>query len=261
MNLVFAIPDPERAIALEHPLASRPEFQVKQTRQRDLTQEVDAVYVSITAAERWGAHKRPLIHQAQVFRTRPEDRAEGWPPFVIAGLTARPDEDPFDPRLMPLIIKAAIVAARRFNARGDELIESIAFEPSWTLIDRLPPLEAAEMIRAAYDEAMGIPEDKLDEYGRVEPHIIATVDFATTAGTRSRNEWRCLFEFRSKRCECALILEELPRLDTGQNEGVPIEFLCPEADWPQMKVGDQFSLWEGRRKIAEGVVQSILRSH
>jgi hypothetical protein len=262
MSLVFAIPKPEEARSLEQGFGSRAEFAVRQVRLIDLASDIDAVYVSITAAERWGAANRPIIHQAQVFRTTADDRAAGWPPFVIAGLIARQDEDVFDPRLMPLIIRAAIVAARRLNAQGSELIETIGFESGWTLIDKWPPVEAARTICAAYDEAMAVADDKLDTYGRVKPHIVATIDFITTTGQRSRAEWRCLLEFQGEHYGCALILDEIDRLGLGGTEGVPIEFLPPEAIRPPLQAGSRFTLWEkrriGRRRIADGVVERIL---
>jgi hypothetical protein len=176
---------------------------------------------------------------------------------VIAGLPLREGEDAFDSGLAPLVIKAAIVAARRFNGQGNEVIESIGFETGWTLIDGWPPLEAAQMICAAYDEAMAVPDDELDEYGRVKPHIIASVEFIGARGGKVSTELRCLLEFQGKRYECALILDEIGRLGIGGNEGVPIEFLSPEISRPRLNVGDRFVLREGRRRIADGVVEQV----
>jgi hypothetical protein len=143
------------------------------------------------------------------------------------------------------------------------VIEAIGVESGFTQIDKLAPREAARLIRAAYDEAMAVPEEKLDEYGRVRPHLIAMVDLLTTTGRKISTEWRCLLEFKGRRCECALILEDLPRrvlgprLDTGENEGIPIEFLCPETSRPRLRVGDTFILREGRRKIGTGIVRQV----
>jgi len=264
MRLIIEHRDPEAVRALQHGFQPHPnlEARVQKRLEPGVAPGVDAFYVPLAAAERWGAPGRPRIHQAQVFRTRPEDHAKGWPLFVIAGFTLRQDEKPLDPRLMPLVVKAAVVAARRFNAQGNEAIESIGFESGFTLIERLRPLEAAELIRAAYDEAMAVPDDELDGYGRVKPHIIAAVDFIGATGQKVSTELRCLLEFQGKRYECALILDEIGRLDIGGNEGVPIEFLSPESARPRLEVGSKFRLLERRRfwltRIGDGVVQQVL---
>ncbi len=124
MKLVIEHHDPDAVRLLEEGFRSHPQVEARLQRRWEprVSPGVDAYCISITAAERWGAHRRALIHQAQVFRTGAEDRAKGWPSFVIAGLIARPDEDVYDPSLAPLIIRAAIVAARRFNAHGEESI-------------------------------------------------------------------------------------------------------------------------------------------
>ncbi len=115
--------------------------------------DLDAFYVSLMAAERLGMTVRPVAHQAQVFRTRQEDRGTGWPPFVVAGLALKAGENPFDARLgLPLIIRAVIKAVKDFNAQAAETIRTVGFESGWTGIDELPPQEAAQIIRAVYDE-------------------------------------------------------------------------------------------------------------
>jgi len=265
MRLIIEHSDPEAVRILQEEFQSHPYLEARPQRpfQPGVSPGVNAFYLPMHAFEQIPS-VRLLIHQAHVFRTRqvfftgPRDLTRGWPPFLIAGITVRPGENAFDPGLVPLTIRAVIAAARRFNAQGHEVIEAIGVESGFTQIDKLAPREAARLIRAANDEAMAVAEEKLDEYGRVRPHLIAMVDLLTTTGRKISTEWRCLLEFKGRRCKCALILEELPRLGIGENEGVPIEFLCPETDRPQLKVGDEFTLWEGKKRIAKGVVRQVL---
>jgi len=265
MNLIIEHRDPEAARALQDGFESHPYLEARLHKRWEpgVSPGVDASYVPIHAFEQVPP-ARLLIHQAHVFRTRQvfytevRDVTKGWPPLLISGFVSRQDEDASDPRYLSRLVKAVIAAVRRFNAQGQDVIETISLDWDWLHMDKLAPDEAAHVIRAAYDDAMAVPEDKLDEYGRVKPHIIATVGFVTTTGTRTRNEWRCALEFQGKRSECALILEELPPLGIGENEGVPIEFLCPKTDRPQLRVCDAFTLWEGRKRIAKGIVDQVL---
>ena len=50
-----------------------------------------AVHVSIPVAERWGS--QPLVHTAQLLETTPDDRKNGMPRYVIAGVALRPHEE------------------------------------------------------------------------------------------------------------------------------------------------------------------------
>lgn len=107
------------------------------------------------AAERWGGGNRLLVHKTQILKTSAKDRAEGWPPFVIAGLPLEEGEDPFDARVcLPLIIRAVLEDTRTFNAEHGNLIQTIGFDSDFTGIRKLPPLEATEIICAVYDKAM-----------------------------------------------------------------------------------------------------------
>ncbi len=272
MRLIIEHRDPEAVRLLQEGFRSHPCLEARLPRRYEpgVPPDVDAFYLPMPAFEQVPA-VRLRIHQAHVFRTRlafplrtaHKDSAE-WPPFLIGGFVTRQNEDASDPRYLSRFVKAAIAAVRRFNAQGQEVIETISLDWVWSHMDNLPPQEAAQVIRAAYDEAMAVPEDKLDEYGRVRPHLIATVDFVTTTGKRTVNEWQCLFGFEGTRCECALILEDLPgrglepRLGIGENEGIPVEFLCPEASRPHLRVGDAFTLREGRKRIAKGIVRQVL---
>ncbi len=274
MHLIIEHPDPEAVRLLQEGFKPHPCLEARVTRPfaPGVRPDVDALYLPMPGFEQVPAILL-FIHQAHVFRTKQafplrtasKDAAE-WPPFLLSGFVTRQNEEFSDPRLLPLFIKAAVAAVRRFNLQGQEVIRTVRLDSAWAHMDKLSPQEAAQVIRAAYDEAMAAPEDELEEYGRVRPHVIAMVDFATTEGHRTPHEWQCLFGFQRSRCECALILESLlrrpfasPDLVRGKTEGIPIEFLCPEADRPHPKVGDAFTLWEGGKRIATGVVREVLR--
>jgi hypothetical protein len=155
-NLVFENTNSEKVSLLKRGFQAHPQLTARELKPfgQKAPPNVDAFYVSIMAAERWGAGVRPVAHQAQVFRTAPEDQAQGWPPFVIAGLALKEGEDPFDARFaLRLIIMAVIKAVRDYNAREPNSIRLVGFESGWTGIDKLPPLEAANIICSAYDEA------------------------------------------------------------------------------------------------------------
>src|SRR5437867_1633912 len=58
--------------------------------------DLDAMFLTLPAAERWGA--RPLVHKAQILRTQraQETSPADMPPYVIAGV-AMAQDDPHDP--------------------------------------------------------------------------------------------------------------------------------------------------------------------
>lgn len=111
-------------------------------------QELDALYLSPIAAERWGP--RPLLYEAQVLKTNREDN---WPAFVVAGVALRPDDvragDPLEE--LKLTIDAVIDAVQSYNSDNGCPIEKVGFW-TWTLgIHRLNPYEAAQIIRSIYE--------------------------------------------------------------------------------------------------------------
>jgi hypothetical protein len=95
------------------------------------------------------------------------------------------------------------------------------------------------------------------------PDLTSAVNFITTPGTEIRSYWYCLLESQSRRCECVLILKELPPIGLGRHTGgIPIKLLGSEAKKPHLQVGDRFTLWEkkriGRKKLGEGTVEQVI---
>jgi hypothetical protein len=106
---------------------------------------LDAVFLLLTAAERWGS--RPIAGRAQLLRTPPEDQQSGMPPYVVTGIVLGPD-DPSGP--IPetrLVIRTAIEAVRQFNASSSTpKIERLGF---WAvdLLQGISPAELAQIFR------------------------------------------------------------------------------------------------------------------
>ena len=155
-TFIFGDPDSERAKLLQQGFASHPQITACLLKPHELRAlpNLDAFYLSIMAAERWGSFTPPpAIHEARVLKTTPKDQADGWPPFVIAGVALREGEDLFDTkRGLALIVRAVIEAVTKFNAHEHEAIQNIGFESYFTGIEKLAPLDAAQIICAVYDE-------------------------------------------------------------------------------------------------------------
>src|SRR5262249_8650498 len=77
---------------------------------------MDALFLVLPAAEKWGA--KPLPGKAQVLKTDSEDQRNGMPRYVVTGVLLRPS----DPRgAIPetkLLIMSALEAVREFNRAG-----------------------------------------------------------------------------------------------------------------------------------------------
>jgi hypothetical protein len=87
---------------------------------------MDALFLVLPAAEKWGAE--PLPGKAQVLKTSPEDQRDGMPPYVVTGVVLGPG-DPRGP--LPetkMLISTALDAVRQFNlADGGERIGRLGF--------------------------------------------------------------------------------------------------------------------------------------
>jgi len=86
---------------------------------------LDAVFLVVPAAERWGAKPVP---GAQIFKTSADDQRDGIPPYVVAGGVLRPG-DPRDPvQDAKIVIGTALNAIREFNqANKGKEIHNVGF--------------------------------------------------------------------------------------------------------------------------------------
>jgi len=87
---------------------------------------MDALFLVLPAAEKWGA--KPLPGKAQVLKTLPQDQSDGMPPYVVTGVVLRPG-DPRGP--LPetkMLITTALDAVREFNvSHNGEGIHKLGF--------------------------------------------------------------------------------------------------------------------------------------
>lgn len=113
---------------------------------------LDAFYFSLPYAERWGA--RPIIHQAQVLKTKLEDRNQGMPPYVISGV-AMDRDDPRNPAFeLRLILTAVFKAVETFNKQNIDMIRNVGFwgGQGGLGIQRMDWREAGRIVRSFYEE-------------------------------------------------------------------------------------------------------------
>ena len=87
---------------------------------------IDAFYLSLTRAERWGA--RPLQpHSVALLRTTESDQREGMPPYIVTGLVLKDDEPNTGAFCIPLLVKAMLAVIDGANAQHPGVIRTIGF--------------------------------------------------------------------------------------------------------------------------------------
>jgi hypothetical protein len=74
---------------------------------------MDALFLVLPAAEKWGA--KPIPGKAQVLKTSPDDQRDGMPPYVVTGVVLRPDDPRGPVPETKMLISAALDAVRLFN--------------------------------------------------------------------------------------------------------------------------------------------------
>lgn len=93
------------------------------------TMKLDAVYLTVTMAERWGAI--PQAGKAQVLTTSDQEQLSGLPRFIVAGGAFRAQAHPKVSQV-PAVIKAVLEAVMNHDSqRSSEPIRRIGFwEPT-----------------------------------------------------------------------------------------------------------------------------------
>jgi hypothetical protein len=85
---------------------------------------IDAFYLSLTRAERWGV--RPLApHTLAVLRTPSVDQENGMPPFIITGVVLDAEDPNTAMFCIPLIVRELWRAVERINADQPGAIRTI----------------------------------------------------------------------------------------------------------------------------------------
>jgi hypothetical protein len=118
---------------------------------------LDAEFLSVMGGEKWGA--RPIVHQAQVLKVPPGDRAAGWPPYVVAGV-AMTQVEPHDAGSeLGLIVRCVVEAVKQFNAENGNVVQTIGLGADWIGLRKLSPEEAADIIIRSFEKSIrGIPK-------------------------------------------------------------------------------------------------------
>ena len=115
---------------------------------------LDAVYMSVMAAERWGA--RPIPHSAQILQTAPSDAERGYPSYVIAGGLFEREDSRAPGFQLRTILRAVLSGVNSFNAVNDEPISKIGFWANDLCFPPLSPLEVGAIIKSVYEECYPI---------------------------------------------------------------------------------------------------------
>ncbi len=86
---------------------------------------LDAVFMTLPAAEKWGPDFRS--RKAQILRTSQGDQENGFPPLVVTGVNLTPN-DPRDPfSQVRILLESALAEVREYNKRVDGRIENLGF--------------------------------------------------------------------------------------------------------------------------------------
>lgn len=111
---------------------------------------LDALFLTLTAAERWGP--RIAFYKSQVLTTRPQD--EDMPPYIVTGIAMEIDDPRTrDPRSeLKLVIAAVLDAVRQHNSESGRQIKSVGFWTELLGMRRLSPTEAGQIIRSIYED-------------------------------------------------------------------------------------------------------------
>lgn len=103
---------------------------------------LDAVFLTLTAAERW--KHDPLARVMQVLTVPAEQRGEGYPPFIITGRALMPHESRDALSQDRVILEETLTAARKHNELHQQQIRTIGFRlatlTSSVTLEELPPL-------------------------------------------------------------------------------------------------------------------------
>ena len=102
---------------------------------------LDAIFLPLPAAERWGS--RPILGETQILRTTPEDQRGGMPAFVVTDVAVRPGDKRGQLPDTKRLIRTVLEAVRSFNAKSGENIHRVGF---WAvnLVNGVTPTQLAQ---------------------------------------------------------------------------------------------------------------------
>jgi hypothetical protein len=99
---------------------------------------IDALYLPLAAAERWGA--KPLVHDSQVLATSDEDQRKGLPPYIVTGTCLSPEDARGPVPEITLLLTSVFRAIKAFNTVHDAKLRRIGFW-AYNLLKGLEPSE------------------------------------------------------------------------------------------------------------------------
>ena len=125
---VVELPTPKKAGRFRSAAGPSPFFAVLESRASALWtfRELDALYLSLPRAERWGSRPLPP-HTAAILETTVVDQHKGLPRFVVTGLTLGQGEENTATNCVPLIVRAVRRAVALHNAANEMPIRAVGF--------------------------------------------------------------------------------------------------------------------------------------
>jgi hypothetical protein len=155
LDIIITDSNPERVARFQAVFDGHPHLKAARIRPNEFFKipGLDAIYMSTVAAERWGA--KPIMHEAQVLPTSPEDRLENWPAHIVAGVAIKTEEKGNPKFELELIVESAMRAIHRFNSGEHEVIRTVALGAQWIALDRLDAATAARAILSTYLRVLG----------------------------------------------------------------------------------------------------------
>jgi hypothetical protein len=151
MNFIISTIDAETIELLREGLAGCEEVSVVRLPPHQLfkVEGLDAFYLTVMGAERWGA--LPISHEAQILSVSSEDRINGYPPYVIAGSVFNL-EDSRDPKFqLGVIVSSVLTAVDSFNEQHDKAIAKIGFWSDELCLPGMNAKDAGRIIKEEYE--------------------------------------------------------------------------------------------------------------
>jgi hypothetical protein len=113
LDIIITDSNPERVARFQAVFDGHPHLKAARIRPNEFFKipGLDAIYMSTVAAERWGA--KPIMHEAQVLPTSPEDRLENWPAHIVAGVAIKTEEKGNSKFELELIVESPFLDSLR----------------------------------------------------------------------------------------------------------------------------------------------------
>ena len=106
--------------------------------------DLDAVFLVLPAAEKWGS--RAIIGKAQVLSTRPDDQKDGMPRYVVTGVAMGPTDPRGPVPETTMLLRIVFEAIDGFNRENNGPIRKVGF---WgvNLLNGVTPAELRDILK------------------------------------------------------------------------------------------------------------------